>query len=172
MTFPWVPTSTDDIVYITYNGTSVDIVNPYATSGVTITASGAKVKVVSTSTEDIIYSLSGTANPGRFEIENSLTTPTVILNGVSLTNPSGKAMDLTCDAGTILQLADGTVNSLSDGIDSDKKAALMSNSDLLVQGNGTLNVTSFVKHPIKVKGICTINSGSFVINGDVHFCPQ
>ena len=167
LTFPWVPTSTGDIVYITYNGTSVDIVNPYATSGVTITASGAKVKVVSTSTEDIIYSLSGTANPGRFEIENSLTTPTVILNGVSLTNPSGKAMDLTCDAGTILQLADGTVNSLSDGIDSDKKAALMSNSDLLVQGNGTLNVTSFVKHPIKVKGICTINSGNFVITSNI-----
>ena len=37
----------------------------------------------------------------------------------------------------------------------------------MVQGNGALNVTSFVKHPIKVKGICTINSGNFVITSDV-----
>ena len=167
LTFPWVPTSTGDIVYITYNGTGVDIINPYSSSGVTITVSEAKVSVTSTSADNITYCLSGTANPGRFAIE-STTTPTIMLNGVNLTNPTGKAMDLTCDAGVILQIADGTTNALSDGTTSDKKAALMCNSDLLVQGNGTLNVTSFVKHPIKVKGICTINSGNFVITSDVE----
>lgn len=167
ITFPWIPTSTGDIVYITYNGTSVEIDNPYSSSGVNITASEAKVTINSTSSENITYCLSGTANPGRFAIE-STTTPTIILNGVNLTNPTGKAMDLTCNAGVILEIADGTTNSLSDGIGSDKKAALMCNSDLLVQGNGTLNVTSFVKHPIKVKGICTINSGNFMITSDVE----
>lgn len=166
LTFPWVSTGTGDIVYITYNGTTVDIVNPYPSSEVIVTASEGKVSVTSISTQDITYCLSGDSNPGRFAIESTVT-PTVMLNGVSLTNPTGKAMDLTCDNGVILQIADGTENILSDGTDSDKKAALMCNSDLLVQGNGTLNVTSLVKHPIKVKGICTINSGNFVITSDV-----
>ena len=166
LTFPFIPASTGDIVYINYNGTTAEVINPYPTSEVNITVSEAKVSVTSLSSENITFILSGTANPGRFAIE-STTTPTIRLNGVSLTNPTGKAMDLTCDAGVILEIADGTTNSLSDGIGSDKKAALMSNSDLLVQGNGTLNVTSFVKHPIKVKGICTINSGNFVITSNV-----
>ncbi|MBR6093112.1 MAG: carbohydrate-binding domain-containing protein [Bacteroidales bacterium] len=166
LTFPWVSTGTGDIVYITYNGTTVDIVNPYPSLEVIVTASEGKVSVTSISTQNITYCLSGDSNPGRFAIESAVT-PTVMLNGVSLTNPTGKAMDLTCDNGVILQIADGTENILSDGTDSDKKAALMCNSDLLVQGNGTLNVTSLVKHPIKVKGICTINSGNFVITSDV-----
>ncbi len=166
LTFPWVSTGTGDIVYITYNGTTVDIVNPYPSSEVIVTASEGKVSVTSISTQNITYCLSGDSNPGRFAIESAVT-PTVMLNGVSLTNPTGKAMDLTCDNGVILQIADGTENILSDGTDSDKKAALMCNSDLFVQGNGTLNVTSMVKHPIKVKGICTINSGNFVITSDV-----
>ena len=167
LTFPWVPTSSGDIVYINYNGTTAEVINPYPVTQVIVTVSEAKVSITSLSSSNITYVLSGTANPGRFAIE-STTTPTVILNGVSLTNPTGKAMDLTCDQGVILEIANGTTNSLSDGTESDKKAALMSNSDLLVQGNGTLNVTSFVKHPIKVKGICTINSGNFVITSDVE----
>ena len=166
LTFPFIPTSSGDLVYINYNGTSAEVINPYPATQVVVTVSEAKVSITSLSSANITYVLSGSANPGRFEVE-STTTPTVILNGVSLTNPTGKAMNLTCNAGVILQIADGTTNSLSDGTESDKKAALMSNSDLLVQGNGTLNVTSLVKHPVKVKGICTINSGNFVITSNV-----
>ena len=167
LTFPFVPTGSGDIVYINYNGTTAEVINPYPATQVIVTASEAKVSITSLSTQNITYVLSGTANPGRFEIESN-TTPTIVLNGVSLTNPTGKAMDLTCNEGIILEIADNTINSLNDSSESDKKAALMSNSDLLVQGNGTLNVTSFVKHPIKVKGICTINSGNFVITSDVE----
>lgn len=166
LTFPWIANATGDIVYINYNGTSAEVINPYPATQVIVSVSEAKVSITSLSSQNITYCLSGTANPGRFEIE-SATTPTVQLNGVSLTNPTGKAMDLTCDNGIILELANGTQNSLSDGTTSDKKAALMCNSDLVVQGDGTLNVTSFVKHPIKVKGICTINSGNFVITSNI-----
>lgn len=166
LTFPFLPASTGNIVYVNYNGTTAEVINPYPATQVIVTVSEAKVSITSLSSANITYSLSGTANPGRFEVV-STTTPTVVLNGVNLTNPTGKAMDLTCDAGVILEIADGTTNSLSDSAESDKKAALMCNSDILVQGNGTLNVTSYVKHPIKVKGICTINSGNFVITSDV-----
>ena len=166
ITFPWVQNATGDIVYINYNGTTAEVINPYPNDEVIVTVSEAKVSITSISSSAITYVLSGTANPGRFSIE-SATTPTIRLNGVNLTNPTGKAMDLTCDAGIILEIADNTNNSLSDSAESDKKAALMCNSDLLVQGEGTLNLTSYVKHPIKVKGICTVNSGNFVITGSV-----
>ena len=166
LTFPWVPTSTGDIVYINYNGTTAEVINPYPVTEVIVTVSEAKVSITSLSSSNITYVLSGTANPGRFAIE-STTTPTVILNGVNLTNPTGKAMDLTCDAGIILEIANGTTNSLSDGSESDKKAALMSNNDLLVQGNGTLTVTGLVQHAVKVKGQFNMNSGNIVIASSV-----
>lgn len=166
LTFPWLPTGSGDIVYITYNGTSVDIVNPYPSTQVDISATGAKVSVTSTSSANITYCLSGTANPGRFEIE-STTTPTIQLNGVTLTNPTGKAMDLTCNAGIIMELANGTQNSLTDGTESDKKAALMSNNDLLIQGEGTLTVTGLVQHAMKVKGQFNMTSGNLIIASSV-----
>lgn len=166
LTFPWIPTGTGNIVYINYNGTSVDIVNPYPSTQVDISANGAKVSVTSTSSANITYCLAGTANPGRFEIISN-TTPTILMNGVNLTNPTGKAMDLTCDAGIIMQLADGTQNSLADGTTSDKKAALMSNNDLLVQGAGTLTVTGLVQHAMKVKGQFNMTSGNLIIASSV-----
>ena len=167
LTFPWIPTGTGDIVYITYNGNTVDIINPYPATEVNISVNdGAKVSVTSTSTANITYCLSGTANPGRFEIESAIT-PTVRLDGVNLTNPTGKAMDLTCEAGIIMELADGTENSLADGTTSDKKAALMSNNDLLVQGEGTLTVTGLVQHAMKVKGQFNMTSGNIVIANSV-----
>ena len=166
LTFPFIPASTGDIVYVNYNGTTAEVINPYPATEVIVTASEAKVSITSVSSANITYVLSGTANPGRFELDSEVT-PTVKLNGLNLTNPTGKAMDLTCNSGIILEIVDNTNNSLSDSAESDKKAALMCNSDLLVQGNGTLNLTSYVKHPIKVKGICTVNSGNFVITGGV-----
>ncbi len=162
LTFPWVPTSTGDIVYVEYNGTTATVTNPYPATEVIVTVSEAKVTITSLSSSNITYCLSGTANPGRFAIE-STTTPTILLNGVNLTNPTGKAMDLTCDDGIILEIADGTTNSLCDGSESDKKAALMSNSDLLVHGEGTLTVTGLVQHAVKVKGQFNMNSGNIVI---------
>ena len=166
LTFPFIPASTGDIVYVNYNGTTAEVINPYPATQVIVTASEAKVSITSLSSANITYVLSGTANPGRFEVESE-TTPTVKLNGVNLTNPTGKAMDLTCEAGIILELADGTTNTLADGTESDKKAALMCNNDVLVQGEGTLTVTGHVQHAVKVKGQFNMNSGNIIIASSV-----
>ena len=166
LTFPFIPASTGNIVYVNYNGTTAEVINPYPATQVIVTVSEAKVSITSLSSANITYSLSGTANPGRFEVLSE-TIPTVKLNGVNLTNPTGKAMDLTCNAGIIMELVDGTQNYISDGENSDKKAALMSNNDLLVQGNGTLTVTGLKEHAMKVKGQFNMNSGNIVITGSV-----
>ena len=159
------PAQLGDTVMVNYDGTTATVQNPFP-SNVFVTISGAKVTISSISTSNIVYCLSGTAEPGRFEIE-SAATPTILLNGVNLTNPTGKAMDLTCDDGIILKLADGTENQLCDGTESDKKAALMCNSNTLVQGNGTLTVTGLVQHAVKVKGQLNMTSGTIVIANSV-----
>lgn len=159
------PAQLGDTVMVNYNGSTATVQNPFPSS-VFVTTSGAKVTISSIGTSNIVYCLSGTAEPGRFEIE-STATPTIVLNGVSLTNPTGKAMDLTCEDGIILKLADGTENQLCDGTESDKKAALMCNNDLLVQGNGTLTVTGLVQHAAKVKGQLNMTSGNIVIANSV-----
>lgn len=159
------PAQLGDTVMVNYNGSTATVQNPFPSS-VFVTTSGAKVTISSIGTSSIVYCLSGTAEPGRFEIE-STATPTIVLNGVSLTNPTGKAMDLTCEDGIILKLADGTENQLCDGTESDKKAALMCNNDLLVQGNGTLTVTGLVQHAAKVKGQLNMTSGTIVVASSV-----
>lgn len=159
------PAQLGDTVMVNYNGSTATVQNPFPSS-VFVTTSGAKVTISSIGTSNIVYCLSGTAEPGRFEIE-STATPTIVLNGVSLTNPTGKAMDLTCEDGIILKLADGTENQLCDGAESDKKAALMCNNDLLVQGNGTLTMTGLVQHAAKVKGQLNMTSGTIVVASSV-----
>lgn len=159
------PAQLGDTVMVNYNGSTATVQNPFPSS-VFVTTSGAKVTISSIGTSNIVYCLSGTAEPGRFEIE-STATPTIVLNGVSLTNPTGKALDLTCEDGIILKLADGTENQLCDGTESDKKAALMCNNDLLVQGNGTLTVTGLVQHAAKVKGQLNMTSGTIVVASSV-----
>lgn len=159
------PAQLGDTVMVNYNGSTATVQNPFPSS-VFVTTSGAKVTISSIGTSNIVYCLSGTAEPGRFEIE-STATPTIVLNGVSLTNPTGKAMDLTCEDGIILKLADGTENQLCDGTESDKKTALMCNNDLLVQGNGTLTVTGLVQHAAKVKGQLNMTSGTIVVASSV-----
>ena len=172
ITFVWQEApQPGDMVLINYNGTTATVTNPYPMSEVAVTVNGAKVSVTDMGTTSKTYCLSGTANPGRFEIE-STATPVILMNGVSLTNPTGKAMDLSCEAGIVMELADNTINTVQDGTQSDKKAALLSNNDLLIQGNGSLTVTGLAQHAIKVKGQLTVNSGTVTIpdamNDGIH----
>ena len=56
------------IVEINYNGTDVEIVNPFAFEGVTVTKTGADVVVTSTSLNELSYKLTGTTTSGSFKI--------------------------------------------------------------------------------------------------------
>ena len=92
ITFVWQEApQPGDTVFINYNGNTATVTNPYPSWEVAVTVNGAKVSVTAMSTSLVTYCLTGTANPGRFEVE-STTTPTVVMNGVNLTNPTGKAM--------------------------------------------------------------------------------
>ena len=151
---------------ITWNGSSVSITNPLSSAGVTITANGADVSIESTATTEIEYVLSGTSSDGSLHIVSDKKYQ-LTLNGLSLTNADGPAINSqTGKKGTIFLQA-GTTNTLTDGKSyasstEDQKATLFSEGQLIFQGSGTLNIYSNSKHGICSDDYIDIRSG--VIN--------
>lgn len=154
-------------IYITWNGNSVDVTNPLANAGIAITTDGAKVTVVSTSSiQDIVYHLSGTTPDGYLYITPSKRF-TLSLEGVSITNSAGPAIDVLVDKKTTVLLANGSQNYLNDGTDNVKKAALQSKSELIFNGSGTLTLNGHVRNGIHSDDYVQINSGSIVVSSAV-----
>ena len=151
---------------ITWNGNSVSITNPLSSAGVTITASGADVSIESTATDEIEYVLSGSSSDGSLHIVSDKKYQ-LTLNGLSLTNADGPAINSqTGKKGTIFLQA-GTTNTLTDGKSyasstEDQKATLFSEGQLIFKGSGTLNIYSNSKHGICSDDYLDIRSG--VIN--------
>lgn len=152
-----------DEIYITWNGNNVNIINPYANNGVNITNDGAKVTVTVTSTvQDIVYHLSGSSSEGYLYITPNKRF-TLSLEGLSLTNSEGPAIDILVDKKTNVILADGSQNFLNDGTANPKKAALQSKSELIFYGNGTLTVNGYKRNGIHSDDYVQINSGNIVV---------
>lgn len=150
-------------IFITWNGYTVTVINPLAASGITITNDGAKVTVNSTcSLQDVVYHLSGTTDNGYLYITPNKRF-TLSLEGVSITNPEGPAIDILVDKKTTVILANNSQNFLSDGTSSVKKAALQSKSELIFNGSGYLTVNGRVRNGIHSDDYVQINSGNITV---------
>ena len=122
-----------------------------ASGAVTATVSGNGVTIRNTGSEKVSYSLSGTTTNGYLKIYSE-KKQALIMNGVSITNPNGAAINIQ-DGSTYIQI-NGT-NSLADGssytttpADEDEKAALFSEDQLIFSGNGSLTITATGKSGI------------------------
>ena len=141
-------------VNIVYNGstatvTMADNVAAYVTAEV----SGAHVIITQTNTEaidgdEITYVLSGSTTDGSLTLDGSYKC-TVSLAGLTMTNPSGAAINITNSKRIQLSAKSDTENTLTDGSDGSQKACIYSKGQLQLQGNGTLNVVGNTKHAIK-----------------------
>lgn len=152
-----------DEIYITWNGDNVDIINPFANSGVTITDSGAKVTVSVTSTvQDIVYHLSGTTSDGYLYITPNKRF-TLSMEGVNITNSTGPAIDVLIDKKVTVVLANNSQNYLTDASTNPKKAAFQSKGELVFNGSGTLTVTGNKRNGIHSDDYVIINSGNIVV---------
>lgn len=153
---------TGEIIYITYNGNSVSVVNPWANRGVTVVDNGADVTVNSVAnTQDIIYCVSGTTADGSLVI-NSDRRLNMILRGANITNPTGAAIKLNDDVKISITLEGNS--SLTDGGDATThKAALDCEGQIVFSGNGLLTATGTVKHAIFGNDYIRILSGNFQI---------
>lgn len=156
------PVPSGDTVYITYNGGSVSVINPFASSGVTVTNSGAEVTVNSTRA-NVPYVISGTSPNGSLTM-NSTNAFFMALSDLSLTSTNSAAINIANNVSVTLQLR-GT-SSLVDNANSLINGALYTAGNLTVSG-GTLNVTGNAKHGILVDGNLTVNSGTIrILNTD------
>ncbi len=157
----------DNIKYvkIDYSGDKVKIVNPFASSGVKVQAIGADVIINSESSDEIEYRLSGAATDGSFKLYSSKKY-ILNLSGVNLTSKKGAPINIQSGKKGTVEIADGTVNSLTDSntyqtVDGeDMKAAFFSEGQLIFTGEGTLNVTGNNRHAICSDDYIEIESGN------------
>ena len=148
-----------DTVYITYNGNNVNVINPFASSGVTVTNSNADVTVNATRA-NVPYVVSGTSSNGSLTF-NSSNPFFMALSSLSLASGSTAAINIASPVAVTMQLRGSSA--IADNANSAVNGALYAAGALTVNGNGTLQVTGNAKHGILVEGIMTVNSGTISI---------
>lgn len=118
---------------------------------------------------EITYILSGESSDGSFVMNGSYKA-TIELEGLTLNNPGGAAIDIENGKRIGLSSKNGTVNTLSDGSGGKQKAALYCKGHLELKGKGTLNVAGNTAHAIAAKEYiemknCTVNITGSVKDG-------
>ena len=171
---------TDNQVTVSYDGSSATVtIAGNVAQYVEPTINGAHVTIAQSNTEavdddEITYLLTGATTDGELSLSGSYKC-TVALAGVTLTNPSGAAINITNSKRIQVSAKKGTENTLVDGSSGSQKACLYSKGQIQLQGNGTLNVVGNTKHAIKsgdyisVKNL-TLNITSAV--GDGISCEE
>ena len=173
----------DNTVEVIFNGTSatVNIANNISSYVTNQSGSSSHVKLVqsesfsginaSADNEDgeIIYVLSGSTSNGEFYLEGAFKC-TVELSGVSITNPSGPAINVQNGKRVSVSIKKSTTNNLTDGANEDYNGAFHSKGHTKFKGKGTLNVVGNSKHGIYSKEYleiknCNINITKAVKDG-------
>ncbi len=151
-----------EVQYIALNGDSISL------DGAGAVVSGSKITIVSAGT----YSISGSLSDGQIVVDAAgEDTVRLILNGVDIyCSNSAPIYVLNADK-TIITLADGAANRVSDGTayvfedpaSDEPSAAIFSNDDLTINGEGSLVVEANYNHGIQSKDDLKINGGDITI---------
>ena len=158
-------------VKIVYSGTTATVTVDQNISSYVTVSSGTSSHVVITQAEtfagidatvdntdgEITYSLSGTSTDGSLLLTGSYKC-TVELNGVTLTNPSGPAVNLQNGKRVSVSAKKGTTSTLQDGTNADYNGALHCKGHLKLKGKGTLNVVGTSRHAIYAKEYCEVKN--------------
>lgn len=157
-------------VVVNYNGTSASVVNPLADKGVAVSVKGADVTVNSISDDTgITYLLKGTSTDGSLKVYSS-SKFNLHLNGLTLTNADGPAINIQSKKKATITVLAGTSNSLTDGATyatstEDQKATLFSEGQIDFDGTGTLTVKSNAAHGICSDDYVNIQDGTITVSG-------
>ena len=143
--------TTARVIYIAYNGSTVTVSgddNNY------VTTSGADVTVnTGTDTDSLLLVLSGSTTDGSLLVYREKKYG-IRMNGVSIHNSDGPAINNQCGKSLYIELASGTTNTLTDGTAYDEtvsyqqKGTLFSEGQIYFSGSGTLTVTANCKNAI------------------------
>ena len=114
--------------------------------------------------------------PGTYVLSGSTTGQVVvasdgdvrlILNGVNIASSTGAAIQVDSAETTVIELADGTSNTISDATtrsDAEVDGALYSADDLIITGTGSLDVTGSFADGIVGKDDLVIESGTITVS--------
>lgn len=147
-------------VKITLNGDSV------TADDKNVEVDGSKVTI----TEAGTYVLSGTISDGQIVVDSDdKDSVRLVLNGAEITCSNSSAIWVKA-GDTIITLADGTENTLTDGAeyttdseDDEPKAAVYAKDDLTFNGSGSLTVNGNYKNGIQCKDALKFVSGTYTI---------
>lgn len=153
-------------VTITYNGDKATVSG--TVSGVMSKVTGAHV-IISSTKKNIAYTLKGTTTNGSFKLYSDYKTQ-VTMQGVNITNPTGAAVNIQSGKTIMVELADGTTNTLKDGATytmttgEDQKGTFFSEGQLVFSGKGSLDVQSIGGHGIVSDDYVRMRSGNITVN--------
>ncbi len=159
-------------VTVTYAGAAATVVNPLADVGVAVTVDGADVTVTGTNgLAGVVFALSGASSDGLFKAYADADFD-LVLNGLTLTNVDGPAINIQADETIGVTLADGTTSTLTDGVtyaaapnDEDQKACFFSEGQLVFGGEGTLIIhgQGDDQHGLGSDDYVAVNSGTIQV---------
>lgn len=111
------------------------------------------------------FEVTGTLENGMIQV-NTDQRVKLRLSGVEITNDNGPAIFFENADKALITVTEGTTNVLTDGVayEADAKAALFSNDDLEIKGEGTLVVNGNFKHGIASDDEIVIENGNIIIN--------
>lgn len=134
-------------------------------SGSGITVSGNRVEI----TEGGDFTVTGENTNGMIYV-NTTDKVKLRLSGMNLKNENGPAIFFDNTEKALITITEGTENYVEDGSDYgdiDAKAAIFSNDDMEIKGNGTLTVTGNYKHGIASDDDLDIENGTINITANV-----
>ncbi|PYG87223.1 uncharacterized protein DUF4353 [Ruminiclostridium sufflavum DSM 19573] len=155
--------SSSDASNIVLNGNSI------TSDGTGATVNGSKVTITASGT----YCISGTLSDGQIIIDTEdKEAVRLVFNGVNITSSSSAPVYVKDAKKTVILLADGTENNITDGTsyiledsESDEpNATIFSKSDLTINGSGALTVNANYNHAIYSKDELKIMSGNITVN--------
>ena len=156
--------SAKDLTWDSSSEVTIDLSNPTATDGVTVSDG------VITITKAGNYKLTGTYE-GQIKVEaTSGDMVRLILNNATITNSTGAAINVVKADEVVIYTASGTTNTVSDGssysdtASGSPDAAIYSESDLTLAGEGTLNVEGKYEEGIHTTDGLVIASGTLEVN--------
>ena len=128
-------------------------------------------------TESGTYQLTGTIADGMVYVDCQ-DEVRLILDSVDITNTTGPAIYINSSNKTIIELADESVNTLTDGSeyntdsndDTIGKGTISSNGDITICGEGSVEINGNYKHAVSAEGSICVQSGSITVNDAIKDC--
>ena len=167
--------STSRIITISFSETGVKTTS--LPKGITATINGGHI-VINSTIGKIGYQIKGTCSNGSLKIYSQKKFR-LLFGGITLTNPTGPAINIQSGKTVYASIVNGTTNTLcdgttysapvigSDGEEEDQKGTLFSEGQLIfdgyTKGTGTLNVTSHGGHAICSDDYIMVRGGNINI---------